>query len=287
MRARALLGSEPIAPKVKERCTHDASFTRPGLRPSSESIRHLPASYTCSPICRDRVRKSPQTSRRTFDLSLVCCSICRSVPPHHTIHTIPKFSRPRDPTTARRQPCRLQTKYETRRRDPNPRTAALLVIDVQGHFASLAAPAMPAIARTVALCRAAGMPVVYTRHVDPVPAARRSRSGGPGTASTPARPRRRRPPRAGGPRGGEEYVQRVPRDGAGGGAARGGRDDRPVLRDHRARRVRARVPGLLLRRRHGHGQPGLHEATLANLAYGFAYIVDCNRLEAALGKAAN
>jgi nicotinamidase-related amidase len=30
----------------------------------------------------------------------------------------------------------------------------------------------------------------------------------------------------------------------------------------------------------------LHEATLANMAYGFAYIVDCERLEAALGKAA-
>jgi nicotinamidase-related amidase len=28
----------------------------------------------------------------------------------------------------------------------------------------------------------------------------------------------------------------------------------------------------------------LHDATLSNLAYGFAYIVDCDRLEAALGK---
>ncbi|KAK1684281.1 hypothetical protein QYE76_045129 [Lolium multiflorum] len=64
------------------------------------------------------------------------------------------------------------TRYETRRRDPNPRTAALLVIDVQGQFASLAAPALQAIATTVALCRGAGIPVIYTRHVDPVPRSR-------------------------------------------------------------------------------------------------------------------
>jgi hypothetical protein len=144
------------------------------------------------------------------------------------------------------------TKYETRRRDPNPRTAALLVIDVQGHFAPLAAPAMPAIARTVALCRGAGMPVVYTRHVDAEPRSGPLEEWWPGDRIDAGTPANELLPGAG----------RVPGDldGAGGGAARGGRrgggrsgrDDQPVLRDHRAGRVRARVPGVLLRRRHPH-----------------------------------
>ncbi|XP_072987362.1 nicotinamidase 2-like [Typha latifolia] len=56
------------------------------------------------------------------------------------------------------------TKYEIRSRDPNPSSAALLVIDMQRYFSSIAAPILPSLLTTVDLCRAAGIPVIYTRH---------------------------------------------------------------------------------------------------------------------------
>ena len=54
--------------------------------------------------------------------------------------------------------------YETRRRDPEPRNAALLVIDMQLYFQGIATPIIPAIRCTVESCRAQNIPVVYTRH---------------------------------------------------------------------------------------------------------------------------
>ncbi|RLM65520.1 nicotinamidase 2-like [Panicum miliaceum] len=150
--------------------------------------------------------------------------------------------------------------YETRRRDPDPRRAALLVIDVQGHFASLAAPIMPAIASTVSLCRAAGMPVVHTRHVDPVPRGRPLGEWWPSDridAGTPA-------------------AELLP------GAGRAEGDLVTTARDAFVMGFRvffsADATATATR--------DLHEATLANMAFGFAYIVDCERLEAALGKPA-
>ncbi|KAM0937215.1 putative isochorismatase [Dioscorea sansibarensis] len=55
-------------------------------------------------------------------------------------------------------------KYATRRRNPNPSTAALLVIDIQNHFATIAAPILPFLRTTIDLCRSASIPIFFTRH---------------------------------------------------------------------------------------------------------------------------
>jgi nicotinamidase-related amidase len=47
---------------------------------------------------------------------------------------------------------------------PDPARAALLVIDMQEYFRGLAAPVLPALARLLERARAAGLPVIYTQH---------------------------------------------------------------------------------------------------------------------------
>ncbi|KAK4492937.1 hypothetical protein RD792_000264 [Penstemon davidsonii] len=54
--------------------------------------------------------------------------------------------------------------FETRKRHPDPKSAALLVIDVQNHFTSIAKPILPALNTTINLCRRASVPVFFTRH---------------------------------------------------------------------------------------------------------------------------
>ncbi|CAL9231275.1 unnamed protein product [Arabidopsis halleri] len=54
-------------------------------------------------------------------------------------------------------------KYETRKRDPNPKTATLLVIDMQNHF-SMAKPILNNALTTIDICRRASIPVFFTRH---------------------------------------------------------------------------------------------------------------------------
>ncbi|KAL9324790.1 hypothetical protein ACSQ67_005435 [Phaseolus vulgaris] len=56
------------------------------------------------------------------------------------------------------------TKYETRRRNPNPKSCVLLVIDVQNHFSSIATPIISNLNTTISLCRRASIPVIFTRH---------------------------------------------------------------------------------------------------------------------------
>ncbi|XP_052205688.1 nicotinamidase 2-like [Diospyros lotus] len=55
-------------------------------------------------------------------------------------------------------------KYAIRKRDPNPKSSALLVIDVQNYFSSMAKPIIPAINTAIDLCRRASVPVIFTRH---------------------------------------------------------------------------------------------------------------------------
>ncbi|CAL5026346.1 unnamed protein product [Urochloa decumbens] len=199
-------------------------------------------------------------------------------------------------------PATTYTRYETRRRDPDPRKAALLVIDVQGHFATLAAPIMPAIASTVALCRGAGMPVVYTRHVNrDVPHSRPLREWwpGPGDRIDDGTPAAELLPGAGREEG-DLVVEKSTYSAFAGGTGleealrRAGAEEVVVAgvmtnlccettaRDAFVRGFRvffsADATATATR--------DLHEATLANMAYGFAYIVDCERLEAALGRKA-
>ncbi|XP_073026827.1 nicotinamidase 2-like [Primulina eburnea] len=61
-------------------------------------------------------------------------------------------------------------KFETRKRDPDPKSAALLVIDVQNHFYSMAQPVLPALNATLDICRSASVPVFFTRHCHKSPA---------------------------------------------------------------------------------------------------------------------
>jgi nicotinamidase-related amidase len=196
-------------------------------------------------------------------------------------------------------PATTYTKYETRRRDPDPRAAALLVIDVQGHFASLAAPIMPAIASTVALCRAAGVPVVYTRHVDAVPRRRPPLDEWwPGDRIDAGTPAAELLPGSGRAEGDLVVEKSTYSAFAGTGLEetlrRAGAEEvivagvmtnlccETTARDAFVRGFRVFFSADAT----ATATQDLQEATLANMAYGFAYIVDCNRLEAALGKAA-
>ncbi|KFK27644.1 hypothetical protein AALP_AA8G410100 [Arabis alpina] len=56
-------------------------------------------------------------------------------------------------------------KYETRNRDPNPKIAALLVIDMQIYFSSIVKPILQNVLTTIDLCRRASIPVFFTRHL--------------------------------------------------------------------------------------------------------------------------
>lgn len=55
-------------------------------------------------------------------------------------------------------------KYEIRHRNPNPKTSALLVIDVQNYFFSMAKPIFQNLLITIRLCRRANIPIIFTRH---------------------------------------------------------------------------------------------------------------------------
>ncbi|GMJ13003.1 nicotinamidase 2 [Hibiscus trionum] len=61
-------------------------------------------------------------------------------------------------------------KYELRKRDPNPKAAALLVIDMQNYFSSMAGPILTNAIATITLCRQASIPVFFTRHCHKSPA---------------------------------------------------------------------------------------------------------------------
>ncbi|XP_052154352.1 nicotinamidase 2-like [Oryza glaberrima] len=187
-------------------------------------------------------------------------------------------------------------RYETRRRDPNPRAAALLVVDVQGHFASIAAPAMPALAATVALCRAAGAPVVYTRHVDPMPRSGPLDEWWPGDRIADGTPAAELLPGSG-RREGDLVVEKSTYSGFAGtgleeALRRMGVEEvivtgvmtnlccETTARDAFVRGFRVFFSADAT----ATASQDLQEATLANMAYGFAYVVDCQRLEAAFGK---
>ena len=51
-----------------------------------------------------------------------------------------------------------------RKRKPNPEVAALLVIDMQNYFSAMARPILQNLLATIRLCRRASIPVIFTRH---------------------------------------------------------------------------------------------------------------------------
>lgn len=55
-------------------------------------------------------------------------------------------------------------KYETRSRNPDPKTSLLLVIDVQNYFSSMVNLILPQLLTTIDLCRRSSVPVLFTRH---------------------------------------------------------------------------------------------------------------------------
>ena len=61
-------------------------------------------------------------------------------------------------------------KYEIRKRNPDPKTSVLLVIDMQNYFSSIAKPIIPSITTTIDMCRRASIPVIYSRHSHKSPA---------------------------------------------------------------------------------------------------------------------
>ncbi|KAL7142390.1 hypothetical protein ABFS83_08G120000 [Erythranthe nasuta] len=61
-------------------------------------------------------------------------------------------------------------KFEIRKRDPDPKSVGLLVIDIQNHFQSIARPILPALNSTIDLCRRSSVPVLFTRHCHKSPA---------------------------------------------------------------------------------------------------------------------
>ncbi|XP_054778609.1 nicotinamidase 2-like [Prosopis cineraria] len=61
-------------------------------------------------------------------------------------------------------------KYEIRKRNPDPKSCALLVIDMQNYFSSIAKPILSNLSTTIRLCRNASIPVIFTRHCHKSPA---------------------------------------------------------------------------------------------------------------------
>ncbi|XP_020574830.1 nicotinamidase 2-like [Phalaenopsis equestris] len=185
-------------------------------------------------------------------------------------------------------------KYEIRKRDPYPKSAALLVIDMQNHFSSIAEPMLPSLRSTVDLCRAAGIPIFYTRH--------RHRSPEdygmlgewwPGDLIIEGTPAADLLPNIG-RRDGDRVVEKNTY------SAFAGTGLEETLMELKVEEVivtgvmtnlccettarEAFVKGFRVffsTDATGTSNRDLHEATLKNMAYGFAYLVDCSRLKAA------
>ncbi|KAJ8467884.1 hypothetical protein OPV22_030436 [Ensete ventricosum] len=187
------------------------------------------------------------------------------------------------------------SKYEIRRRDPNPTAAALLVIDMQRHFASIAAPILPALRSTVALCRGAGIPVLFTRHRHRSPADYAMLgewwSGDLILDGTPAAELL---PDIGRYTGDRVVEKSTYSAFAGTGleeALRGMGVEEVIVTgvmtnlccETSAREAFVRGFRVFFSTdATATSNKDLHEATLKNMAYGFAYLVDRKRLEAAL-----
>lgn len=185
--------------------------------------------------------------------------------------------------------------YDTRERNPNPKASVLLVIDMQNYFSSMAEPILPAITTTIDLCRRASIPVIYTRHSHKSPADYGMLGdwwGGDlildGTAEAELMPNIGRMPA-------DKVVEKNTYS-----AFRGTR-----LEEYLAERgvEEVIVSGVMTnlccettaREAFIRGfrvffsadatataTLEMHKATLMNLAYGFAYLVDCDRLKKSL-----
>ncbi|XP_023543212.1 nicotinamidase 2 isoform X1 [Cucurbita pepo subsp. pepo] len=88
----------------------------------------------------------------------------RLISPQPTMDNPKSRAAAADAATAGGGICPSYKKYEIRHRLPNPKIAALLVIDMQNYFSAMAKPIFSNLLTTIRLCRAASIPVIFTRH---------------------------------------------------------------------------------------------------------------------------
>ncbi|KAF3455928.1 hypothetical protein FNV43_RR00571 [Rhamnella rubrinervis] len=186
-------------------------------------------------------------------------------------------------------------KYETRRRHPNPKASALLVIDVQNYFSSMATPILQNLLTTIQLCRRASIPIIFTRHCHKSPADYGMLGEWwdgdlifDGTREAELMPELDRRPQ-------DQVVEKNTYSGFNGTRLE------EMLKERRVEEVI--VTGVMTNLccettardaflrgfrvffsadATATADQELHEATLKNLAYGFAYLVDCQRLQKGL-----
>ncbi|BFG17459.1 hypothetical protein CerSpe_037330 [Prunus speciosa] len=186
-------------------------------------------------------------------------------------------------------------KYDIRKRNPNPKVAALLVIDMQNYFSSMAQPILQNLLTTIRLCRRASIPVIFTRHSHKSPSDYgmldewwRGDLIFDGTPESHLMPElnpdaqdhvvHKNTYSAFRNTGLQEYLQER---GVEEVIVTGVMTNLCCETTAREAFIRGfRV--FFSTDATGTSDPELHEATLKNLAYGFAYLVDCNRLEGGL-----
>ncbi|MBI4705200.1 MAG: isochorismatase family protein [Deltaproteobacteria bacterium] len=180
---------------------------------------------------------------------------------------------------------------------PDPRRAVLLVIDMQEYFREIAAPILPALARAIARARERSVPVVYTQHGHDDPA----RDGGmlyewwgelivTGTPGwqlmgeiAPAPGEKIVPKRRYSAFHGTDLDEHLRRRGGHELVIAGVMSNlccETTARDAFVRDYRV----FFLGDGTATADPALHRAALANLEYGFATVLDCEQLMAALGR---
>lgn len=188
-------------------------------------------------------------------------------------------------------------KFSIRKRNPDPKTSALLVIDMQNYFSSIAKPILPAITATINLCRTAQIPVLFTRHAQKSPADYGMIGEWwnddlilEGTVESELMPEIGR-------RSGERVFEKTTYSGF------QGTDLEKVLKEKGVEEViitgvmtnlccettarEAFVRGFRVffsTDATATSSKEMHEATLLNLGYGFAYLVDCSSLKKSFGK---
>ncbi|XP_071935674.1 nicotinamidase 2-like [Coffea arabica] len=191
-------------------------------------------------------------------------------------------------------------KYEIRKRNPDPKSSVLLVIDMQNYFYSMAKPILPAINTTIELCRDASIPIIFTRHRHKSPQdygmlwewwnGDLIMDGTPEAELIPDLDR-----------GEDDLV--VEKNTY--SAFRGTNLEEELILINMGGVKEVMVTGVMTnlccettaREAFIRGfrvffstdatatsSPDLHDATLKNMAYGFAYLVDCERLQTAFSK---
>ncbi|KAL8150335.1 hypothetical protein V2J09_020143 [Rumex salicifolius] len=190
-------------------------------------------------------------------------------------------------------------KFEVRNRNPDPKSSALLVIDMQNAFSSISKPIIPPLQTTIDLCRRAGIPVIYTRHIHKSPAESSPLAEWWGSLILD------------GTHESELMSEVVPGEGelvvekSTYGAFTGTHLEKKLMETGVKELI---VTGVMTnlccetsaREAFVRGFRvffsvdatatscvELHEATLKNMAYGFAYLVDCDRLKDALFKSSD